>query len=363
MSSIALDIRNLKKSYGEKVILDNLSFTAKVNDFSVICGKPGSGKSVLVRTIMGLESVGAGAIIFRGQDVTGADAGSRNIGYIPQSFALYPHFSVRENIEYPLDLIKASLIEKNDAITRVSELLNIGDLLSKKPNELSGGQKQRVAIARGLAKATDVYVLDDPLVGLDFKLRERLIDDLRRSQEELKVAFIYVTSDPTEALSLAKSVLILAQGKIVQQGSLEDVYDNPTTQSSMSTLGFPEANFISGSVTDSIFQSNIFKVRVSVSSSQKSVFAGIRPEGLILGEHSSAINVKASLVLMENLGSEFAVYLRVGDSQLVTVVSRSDEENLKILESKTFSVSLKPDAISIFDAHSGSLIGKGLSNV
>jgi ABC-type sugar transport system ATPase subunit len=363
MSSIALEVRNLKKSYDGKTILDNLSLIAKVNDFSVICGKPGSGKSVLVRTIMGLESVDSGEITFRGKKVTEDDAGSRNIGYIPQSFALYPHFSVRKNIEYPLDLIKASVAEKNDAVTRVSDLLNIGDLLRKKPNELSGGQKQRVAIARGLSKATDVYVLDDPLVGLDFKLRERLIDDLRRSQEELKVAFIYITSDPTEALSLAKSVFILAEGKIVQQGSLEDVYDNPTTQSSMSTLGFPEVNFISGSISDSIFQSDIFKVKVDVSVSQKNVSAGIRPEGLLLGEHPNAINVKASLVLMENLGSEFAVYLRVGGTQMITVVSRSDEETLKILDSKTFTVSLKPDAISIFDANSGSMIGKGLSNV
>lgn len=363
MSSIALDVRSLSKSYGGKVILDNISFTAEVNDFSVICGKPGSGKSVLVRTIMGLESADSGEIIFRGVDVTGNDAGSRNIGYIPQSFALYPHFSVRENIEYPLDLIKASVSEKSDAVNRVSELLNIGDLLGKKPNELSGGQKQRVAIARGLAKTTDVYVLDDPLVGLDFKLRERLIDDLRRSQEELKVAFIYVTSDPVEALSLAKSVFILAQGKICQQGSLVDVYEYPNSQSSMETLGFPEANFISGSVADSVFQSDILNFKVSVLASKQAVYAGIRPEGLSLGAQSDAITLKASLVLMENLGSEFAVYFRVGDIQLVTIVSRSDEKALKILESKTFSIYVKPNAISIFDANSGAIIGRGLSNV
>ncbi|MFZ9702532.1 MAG: ABC transporter ATP-binding protein, partial [Candidatus Nanopelagicales bacterium] len=184
MAQLALDVKGLSKSYGNKVVLDNLSFTAAMNDFSVVCGKPGNGKSVLVRTIMGLETVDAGSIIVRGKDVAQVSAGERNIGYVPQSFALYPHYSVKENIEYPLVLSKASEAEKKEAVERVSELLRIKDLLHKKPDQLSGGQKQRVAIARGLAKSTDVYVLDDPLVGLDFKLRERLIDDLRKTQEE-----------------------------------------------------------------------------------------------------------------------------------------------------------------------------------
>jgi len=148
MAQLALDVKGLSKSYGSKVVLDNLSFTASMNDFSVICGKPGNGKSVLVRTIMGLETVDAGSIVVRGKDVAQVSAGERNIGYVPQSFALYPHYSVQENIEYPLTLSKSSDAEKKEAVERVSELLRIKDLLQKKPDQLSGGQKQRVAIAR-----------------------------------------------------------------------------------------------------------------------------------------------------------------------------------------------------------------------
>jgi ABC-type sugar transport system ATPase subunit len=123
MADLALKVTGLSKSYGNKVVLDNLSFTAAMNDFSVICGKPGNGKSVLVRTIMGLEPVDAGQIIVRGQDVAKASAGERNIGYVPQSFALYPHYSVQENIEYPLVLAKATDATKKEAVERVAELL------------------------------------------------------------------------------------------------------------------------------------------------------------------------------------------------------------------------------------------------
>lgn len=363
MSNFALEVKGLSKSYGNKSVLKDLSFTALLNDFSVICGKPGNGKSVLVRTIMGLEDVDAGQIIVRGKDVTETDSGSRNIGYIPQSFALYPHFSVRENIEYPLNLIKASKEAKTEAVDRVSTLLKIGDLLEKMPVQLSGGQKQRVAIARGLSKATDVYVLDDPLVGLDFKLRERLIEDLRLTQEQLQVAFLYITSDPLEALQLAKTVLILSDGKIIQQGALADVYDAPSSLSSMITLGFPEANVVTGMIQSSNFISEIFETPVDVIGSSKGAIAGIRPEGILIGKHPGNIAVSATLTLLENLGSEFAAYLEVKGTQIITIVSRTDTEGIKLLESNNLTISIKPEAITLFDSASKKKIGVGVSHV
>jgi len=361
MADLALKVTGLSKSYGNKVVLDNLSFTAAMNDFSVICGKPGNGKSVLVRTIMGLEPVDAGQIIVRGQDVAKASAGERNIGYVPQSFALYPHYSVQENIEYPLVLAKATDATKKEAVERVAELLRIKDLLGKKPEQLSGGQKQRVAIARGLAKATDVYVLDDPLVGLDFKLRERLIDDLRKTQEELKVSFVYMTSDPLEALSLAKTVMILAQGKIVQQDSLDVVYDVPNTIASMNSLGFPEANILPAELSGTTLKTILGSVKVKTDSSASKVVAGIRPEGFEVGKDANSFSCKVSL--KENLGSEFAVYFTVDNTDLVTVVSRTDAQALSKLQSGSVDISVKPEAVVLFDANSGKRIGQGVSHV
>ena len=361
MAQLALDVKGLSKSYGSKVVLDNLSFTAAMNDFSVICGKPGNGKSVLVRTIMGLETVDTGSIIVRGKDVAQVSAGERNIGYVPQSFALYPHYSVQENIEYPLTLSKASQNEKKEAVERVSELLRIKDLLQKRPDQLSGGQKQRVAIARGLAKSTDVYVLDDPLVGLDFKLRERLIDDLRKTQEELKVSFVYLTSDPLEALSLARTVMILADGKIVQQDSLDVVYDLPNSIASLNSLGFPEANIVSGELSGSTFTSVLGQIKVKMDSNVSNVVAGIRPEGFEIASGSGSFDARVSL--LENLGSEFAVYLNVKNSNLVTVVSRTDNDALAKLKSKSVSLTYKADAVVLFDANTGKRVGQGVSHV
>jgi ABC-type sugar transport system ATPase subunit len=359
----SLQVVGLSKSFGDKKVLKDLSFTIPQNDFAVICGKPGNGKSVLVRSIMGLETIDVGQILARNQDVTDEDPGSRNIGYIPQSFALFPHFSVRENIEYPLDLIKATKQVKDESVVRVSELLKITDLLDKKPNQLSGGQKQRVAIARGLAKETDVYLLDDPLVGLDFKLRERLIDDLRLTQEKLGVTFLYVTSDPLETLQLAKTVLILAEGRIAQQGPLIDVYDKPLHLASLTTLGFPEANVISGSLQDSTFESTILKIKTSLKNGSGAAVAGIRPEAVMLGKQSGAITLTASVTLLENLGSEIVAYLDVSGTQIITVVSHRDAGALNALGTKSATISIKPESIVLFDSQSQAMIGIGAALV
>ena len=363
MSTVSLRVSGLSKSFGEKTILSDLSFTIPQNDFAVICGKPGNGKSVLVRSIMGLEEVDSGQVFVRDQDVTNSNPGSRNIGYIPQAFALFPHFSVRENIEYPLDLLKATNEAKTEAVNRVAELLKISDLLEKKPNEISGGQKQRVAIARGLAKSTDVYLLDDPLIGLDFKLRERLIDDLRLTQEELGATFVYVTSDPLEALLLAKTILILADNRIVQQGPLVDVYDEPVHLSSLLTLGFPEANIVTGSVKGSTFKSSVFAIETDIKSGDGLAVAGVRPESVMLGKKPGAVTLEAKVKLLENLGSEVVAYLDVSGTQFTIATSRTDTEALTLLGAQKVTISIKGESIKIFNGKSGLAIGKGVTVV
>jgi len=363
ITSSPLRVVGLSKAFGDKAVLIDLSFTIPQNDFAVICGRSGNGKSVLVRCIMGLETVDAGKVFVRDQDVTEANPGSRNIGYIPQAFALFPHFSVRENIEYPLDLIKETQEVKSDAVTRVAELLKITDLLEKEPNQLSGGEKQRVAIARGLAKATDVYLLDDPLVGLDFKLRERLIDDLRVTQEKLGVTFVYVTSDPLEALQLAKTILILADGQIVEQGPLTEVYDTPRHLASLTTLGFPEANMFTGELKGGAFQSSVFSVKTDIKGHSGAAIAGVRPESVMLGKHTGSATLSARVTLLENLGSEIVAYLDVEGASIITVVSRTDAEALRILSSSNVSISIKPEAIMLFSAANQSAIGRGVSLV
>ena len=194
---------------------------------------------------MGLEEPDGGDIILRGDNVRHMPPKVRNIGYVPQDFALIPHKTIFENIAYPLRLIKKSTLEIKPVVQRAASMLSIEELLDKLPTQLSGGQKQRVAVARGIVKETDIYLFDDPLAGLDFKLRERLIDDLRRLQEEIAACFIYATSDPIESLTLAASIAVLHEGQLRNRGAPVHLFRSPSPFHHR-YMGFPRANLFDG---------------------------------------------------------------------------------------------------------------------
>ena len=175
----------------------------------------------------------------RGREVSNVNPGEHNIGYVPQSFALFPHQTVYQNIAYPLKIQKRPKAEIDAEVHRVAQMLSIEDLLEKKPDQTSGGQKQRIAIARGIIKHTDLYIFDDPFVGLDFKLREQLVYDLRALRETLDTTFVYTTSDSSEALQLSKSISILHGGRMIETGDPFTLYDAPMYADSMRILGFP----------------------------------------------------------------------------------------------------------------------------
>ena len=186
--------------------------------------------------------------MLRGQDVTHVPAADRNIGYVPQSFALYPHFSVRSNIAYPLDLAGVSAAEARDVVANAAAMLGISEHLDKSPDQLSGGQKQRVAIARGIAKRTDFFVLDDPLAGLDFKLREQLVDDLRELKNATGASILYVTSDVIEALTLGRHDGRPLGRYDYRSRTPERLYREPQNVRTMGLVGFPGANFLLGTM-------------------------------------------------------------------------------------------------------------------
>ncbi len=267
----AVELRNVAKSYGRNHVLRDVNLAVEPGQFMVVFGLPISGKSVLVRLLTGLEAPDAGQIMLRGVDVTRVAPGARNIGYVPQSFALYPHFTVRDNIAYPLNLANVPKAEIEPEVQRVVGLLGIGDLLDRKPDQLSGGQKQRVAIARGLIKRSDIYILDDPLVGLDFKLRERLIDDLKQTQALLNVTFVYTTSDAVEAMMLGTEIGVLADGVIVETGPPEQLYVRPTRAETMRYVTFPQANIFDGTLTHEaagpVVRTRLFTVPVELDAS------------------------------------------------------------------------------------------------
>ncbi len=357
-----LRLESVAKVYGDTEVLNDVALTVDAGDFYVISGQPSSGKSVLLRLILGLESPDLGSINLRGESVTDEGPQRRNIGYVPQSFALFPNKSVRDNITYPMRVDKTGKKTIEESLERVSELLNIRDLVDKKPGQLSGGQKQRVAIARGLAKETDIFVLDDPLVGLDFKLRERLIDDLKKTRAALGVTFIYSTSDSLEALLLANRVGILSDGTIMEEGELEKVYDKPGNSASMATLGFPSVNFLDGLLiktdTESVAQCAIGSFPMNRSDYEGPVVLGIRPEHIEIQSEDSADGFLSQVLFTEDVGGSEIIYVESNNERLILVLGASDPQLSKVRTGE-FVATVQPEHIVAFDPNTLQRISEG----
>jgi len=358
-SSTVLALSDVTRAYGKTAVLRGVSMSVQAGDFYVVTGPPSSGKSVLLRLVLGLEEANSGSITIHGNDVSSEGPQGRNIGYVPQSFALFPNKTVRENITYPMRLDKTDKQTVQDTLSRVCELLTIGDLLDKRPGQLSGGQKQRVAIARGLAKQTDFFVLDDPLVGLDFKLRERLIDDLKRTRSALGVTFLYSTSDTLESLLLASRVGVLANGLVVEEGDLSQVYDTPQAAESMRSLGFPESNFLEGSTRSGRCSTPLGEFAISDGVADGQVLVGLRPEHILVGQTIEGnVSVPAKVLFTEDVGGSEILYLDVDGTSLSTVLG-ADHPQLKEIQSGSTTLSIAPESFVLFDPKKLTRIAQG----
>ena len=361
----AVEFKDITKVYGKQTLLNKASFIVDEGTFSVILGAPGCGKSVILRILTGLEKPTSGDVFMRGENVTTMSPGDRNIGYTPQSFALYPHYKVRENIGYPLKLIGAPKEEIDEVVKTTSNLLRISHLLEKTPSQLSGGEKQRVAIARGIAKKTDIFVFDDPLTGLDFKLREQLFDDLRTMQETLKATFVYTTSDPLEAMMLAQKIFVLDAGKIIEAGDLESVYQQPQHLRTALLLGFPKVNTFEGvfekSGKEVICKTNLFSFAVDLMENGKleteHVTVAVRPQGLRINSKpvGKYVSLKANITLAEDLGGEMVIHMISAGNTMLGV---ERHENLAQKEGEV-EIGISYKNLMLFDTKTAKRIGQG----
>ena len=363
----AVEFRSIAKKYGGAQVLKDVDLSVEAGTFTVVFCLPACGKSVLVRLLTGLEKPSAGEILLRGAKATRIDSGGRNIGYVPQSFALYPHFSVYDNISYPLDLIKFPKPQIDSAVRQIAEQLKIDHLLGKNPDQLSGGEKQRVALARGVVKPTDIYILDDPLTGLDFKLREQMFDDLKQMQQSLAATFLYTTSDPLEALALADKVAVLDGGRIVEAGDLGVLYRRSAHISTMALLGFPPSNQIGGELftrSDQLWcRTGLFELPVKMTPSDDlpgeigDVRVVIRAEDIHLSpDEDYMLKCQAQVMLLEDLGGEVIVYLEVNKIPLVTVISHAEDH---LVSNDKVTVGVRPSKAVLFKSETGRRIGQG----
>jgi multiple sugar transport system ATP-binding protein len=315
-----LELQNLTKAYSRKVVpVKDLSLTVEDNEFLTLVGPSGCGKSTILRLIAGLDQATQGQVHIGGQDVTPLAPGDRNIAMVFQSYALYPHMTVYENMASGLKLRDMGAGEIQKRIQDASKVLGLDHLGDRRPSQLSGGQRQRVALGRALVREPDVFLLDEPLSNLDALLREQVRADLKQIFERQKSPVVYVTHDQTEAMTLSSKVAVLSEGYLQQLGTPNEIYRTPANRFVAGFIGSPQMNLLNlERVGDTVLLGD-FKVNLPEAARTKgAVIMGIRPEHVRLPEEGDTQTIRGDVFLVENLGMSDLVSVRVhGDENLV----------------------------------------------
>jgi len=326
MSEVTLS--NVSKVYDDNVLaVEDLSLAVEDGEFVVVVGPSGCGKSTTLRMIAGLETVTDGEISIGGDVVNDVRPQDRNIAMVFQSYALYPHMTVRDNMSFGLRLSGEYDDQIEQRVTEAAELLEISDLMDDLPKQLSGGQQQRVALGRAIVRDPDVFLMDEPLSNLDAKLRTQMRTEIQRIQEELDVTTIYVTHDQTEAMTMADRIVILNGGELQQVAPPERCYDEPNNKFVAGFIGSPSMNFFEVSVTNSgeraRFQSAAVEFTLTVDIPDGEYTLGVRPEDFVAEDAGSYVDTVVDVV--EPMGSDNFLYLETADGSK-EVVARVGSE-------------------------------------
>lgn len=313
-------LEKFTKKFGDLTVIDEMDLEIHDGEMIALLGGSGCGKSTTLFSICGIHKVNGGRILFGDKDVTNVTSQERNVGVVFQSFALYPHMTVEQNIGFPLKLRKESKAEINRKVGEIAEMVHIGELLKRRPGELSGGQQQRVALARALIRRPDVLLLDEPLANLDATLRLEMRSEIRRIQQETGITAVLVTHDQVEAMSMCDRIAIMDAGKIVQIAKPRDMYENPVSDYVAGFLGSPPIAFLKGKIEDGHFiePSTGTKMPVSAaiaaSHSGREVKVGIRPEYFHPG---GSTPIKGKVSFMESQGRETLYNVTLPDGSVL----------------------------------------------
>ena len=328
MSNVIL--KNVKKTYdNKKTIINNVNLEIKDKEFVVLVGASGCGKSTLLRMIAGLEEISNGEIYIGDKKVNNVAPKDRDIAFVFQSYALYPHMSVRENIAFGLKMRKVDKATIEKKVQEAAEILNLNEYLDKRPKELSGGQRQRVALGRAIVRNPKVFLMDEPLSNLDAKLRVQMRSEIKKLHEKLQTTFIYVTHDQTEALTMGDRIVVLNNGDIQQVDTPDNIYNNPQNTFVAGFVGSPQMNFINGE--DLGLDENILY--------------GIRPEKMT--NSNGDIKLTVNVDISEMLGSEKIAYFNIGDKKCSAKLS--SDFNI----GKTIDLSINKSDLYKFDKNTG----------
>lgn len=307
MSSVIL--KNLVKSYdGKKNIIDNINLEIKDKEFIVLVGSSGCGKSTILRLISGLEDITSGEILIDDKVVNNVHPKNRDIAFVFQSYALYPHMSVYDNIAFGLKMRKYDKKTIDAKVREVADSLNLTELLNRKPKQLSGGQRQRVALGRAIVRNPKVFLMDEPLSNLDANLRVHMRSEIKRLHQKLKTTFIYVTHDQTEALTMGDRIVVLDKGKIQQAATPEVIYNQPKNKFVAGFIG--QMNFINTIVQNGYFEIEGHGCKTN-KNIQGEVTVAIRAEKMIAGD----VSIKVKPEIIEMTGGERIVYFNLNGSK------------------------------------------------
>ena len=385
MAEIVLD--NISKKFqGNVEVIKDMNLTIAEEEFVILVGPSGCGKSTLLNMIAGLEDITAGELRINGTRVNEKPARDRNIAMVFQSYALYPHMSVEENIAFPLTIAKERKAKVKEKVRNAAEMLELTPLLKRRPGELSGGQRQRVAMGRAIVRSPEAFLMDEPLSNLDAKLRAQMRTSISRLQKSLATTTVYVTHDQTEAMTLGDRIVVLRQGVAQQIGSPADLYERPANLFVAGFIGAPTMNFLPGEIEGNKVNTAIgalplgdrIRRRLESGGHSKEVVIGLRPEALeddAYAEGSTRFAFTDTVDIVESLGSVKLAYFnldrpaksqhldevtahtggadRFGSPQLVAQVNaRSD-----VREGGVLRVSFDPHDALLFDPNEGTRLG------
>ncbi len=326
-----LVLENIRKAYsGKTLAVDDVSLEVSEGQMAVLLGPSGCGKTTLLRLISGLEVPDSGRITLDNHDITAWEPKRRDIAMVFQNYALYPHMSVKGNLEFGLRARNVAQEERVKSVEWAANMLGLSELLNRQPKELSGGQRQRVALGRAIVRRPKLYLFDEPLSNLDAELRMRMRGEILSLHRRVGGTSIYVTHDQVEAMSLADIIFIMRHGKIVATGSPKELYHNPPDLFTAGFLGFPAMNLIEGNIKDNVFISSMgLKLPLVAAKSRKqgAVVFGIRPEDVTIADNG---DVTGEIISVENLGR-----------QELLLIQTDSGDRLKLVASGSYSINDK----------------------
>ncbi len=363
-----ISLKNISKSFGSTQVLNNLNVDINDGEFLTLVGPSGCGKSTLLRIIAGLEQQTSGDVLIDNKNVNRVRASERDLAMVFQSYALYPHLTVRRNLETPLRLRDYNAFERlplignfspskkektesiNQLVNKTSETLKISELLDRKPGQLSGGQRQRVALGRAMVREPVAFLMDEPLSNLDAALRVHMRSELSELHNSLKTTFVYVTHDQAEALTMSSRMAVMIDGNLLQLDTPQEVYDNPSSLSVAQFVGSPKINIFKGT-SDSSGTVSFLNVNLKRKSSESNtdLHIGIRPEHLEITNESNDNTFSGTVAYRENLGSDIFFHVNIEDGSNKIIVRGLPQFTHQISNGSSVNIKRVSDKALLFN--------------